>query len=111
MQVTDLVWTGMWCYSPGGTFSFTTTIFGLGGRTVTAEASLAKIISSWGDPRFARAAVFGATFAPGGPLGGMTQNFGTNGNPIRLLQNCSTVTFSLEVQRSWAEMNGKVYSH
>ena len=110
MQVTDLMWTGMWCYSPGGTFSWTTTISGLGGRTVTAEASLAKIITSWGDPRFARAAVWAATYT-GGPMSGMTQNWGTNGNPIRLLQNCNTVTFSLEVQKAWAEMNCKVYVH
>jgi hypothetical protein len=105
-----LWWTGMWCYAPGGTFSWTTSIYGLGGQNVSAEASLGKVVMSWGDPRFVKTSVWHATYL-GGPMSGMSQNWGFDGSSIRWLANCNYMTFAIQVQRAFGEMTGKVYIH
>lgn len=100
----------MWAVTGGGPFMWTTTINGVGGQTVSAEVSIAKYASSWGDPRHVKTAVWSASYI-GGPMSGMSQNWGINGAPIRFLANCGTVTFAVEVQRAFADVNCKVYFH
>lgn len=102
--------TSAWAITGGGPFMFTFSFSGMGGRNVTAEASLSKFVGAWGDPRHAKATVWAAAYA-GGPLSGSTQNWGIDGPPIRYIPNCSYMFFALEVQRAYAWMTAKVFVH
>lgn len=105
-----LWWTSMWAITGGGPFMWTATINGLGGQNVTAEASLSKFATAWGDPRHVKATVWSATYS-GGQYSGMSQNWGIDGASMRYIPNCAYLTFALEVQRAYAVMTGKVYIH
>lgn len=102
--------TSAWAITGGGPFMYTVGFYGIGGQHVTAEASLSKFVGAWGDPRHAKATVWHASYT-GGPLSGMSQNWGIDGSPIRYLPYCNYMTFALEVQRAYAWMTAKVYVH
>jgi hypothetical protein len=102
--------TWIWAMTGGGPFMWTVGFYGLGGQHVTAEASLSKFVGAWGDPRHAKATVLAANYT-GGPLSGMSQNWGIDGAPIRYLSYCNYMHFALEVQRAYAWMTGKIYVH
>jgi hypothetical protein len=103
-----LWWIWMWAITGSGTpFMWTVTVHGVGGQNVTAEASLAKEASSWGDPRHVKTSVYSYT-----QYGLQTGNWwGIDGPPIRYLTNVGYMTFALEVQRAYGVMTGKLYVH
>lgn len=105
-----LAWTGMWVYSPGGSFSWTATINGLNGANVSAESSLGQVVFYGGEPRQARSYVSGLTWQ-GGPNNGMSTTFGPDWGPMRFIANCGSVRFKLDVDRGYAWATCKAYIH
>lgn len=113
MAAVQDLWT-FWCWAitGGAPFTWTISVSGLNGRNVTAEASLTKVASSWGDPRHAKASVYSMAAVPtAGGQPGYSNWWGPDGAPVRYLANCSYMRFGLEVQRSYAEMVGKIHVH
>ena len=87
---------------------YTVTINGVGGKSVTAEASISKFaLSSAGGGKHVKATVWHAY------MNGYSYNWGIDGAPMRFLANCGYMTFALEVAgpSTYAWMTGKLYVH
>jgi hypothetical protein len=105
-----LVWTGVWVYSPGSTFSWTARISGLNGANVSAEISLGQVVTYGGNPSHAKGWVSGTTWI-GGPRHGMSTTWGPDWGPIQFIDHCGSVSFMLETQRAYSWATCKAYIH
>jgi hypothetical protein len=115
--IQDIWWVSIWVISGGSPFQWTVNV-SVGGRDVTAEATLSKLVLPYiaGD-KWAKAAVLSAQYGPTTSTGtGVQQssrNWGIDGPPVQYLPNCSWMQFALEVNgyTTFAYMTGKIYVH
>lgn len=109
-MIQNVLSTWIWAITYSGTpFMWTVTIQGLGGNSVTAEASLSKVVlGSASGAKHAKATVWTVTF-----MSGSSVNWGIDGPPIRFLSNVNYMSFALEVAGvgTYAWMTGKLYIH
>ena len=103
-----IYWTTCWASTPGPRFMWTVGISGVGGRNVTAEATLSKVVFPSGSGHV-KTSVWHAF----NTSTGYSNNWGIDGNPIRYLPSCGYMTFALEVSGSstYGWMTGKLYVH
>jgi hypothetical protein len=87
---------------------YTVGISGVGGRNVTAEASIAKFaVTSANAGKHVKATVWHAY------MNGYSYNWGIDGSPMRYLPNCGYMTFAIEVSgpSTYGWMTCKLYVH
>jgi hypothetical protein len=107
-MITQLWWTWAWAITSSNTPFMWTVRFQVGGQNLTAESSVAKLVTPWGDPSHVKTSVYSYAITGGSGAGNW---WGIDGAPIRYLSNVSYMTFALEVQRAYGAMVAKLYIH